>query len=228
MAEPVKRSYNSPRRREQAVATRAEILAAAQQLFEQRGYSATTMAEIAAKAGVALKTVYLGFESKSGILRALWNRLLRGDDADAPVAVRDWYREVLEERDPERKLRLNARNARAVKERVGTLLEIIRGAAATDPATGALWERIQKEFYGNQRAVIETLAERQALRPGLDVDTATDLMWTLNHPALWGLLVGQRGWTAERFEAWLGDAFCSQLLGLPAQVALNEPAPGQA
>ncbi len=80
-----KRSYDSPRRREQAAATRRDILAAAQRLFEQQGYAATTMAEIAAEAGVALKTVYTAFETKSGVLRALWNLLLRGDEDDVPV-----------------------------------------------------------------------------------------------------------------------------------------------
>src|SRR6266545_7667976 len=113
MAEPVKtkRSYHSPRRREQAAATRREILEAAQRLFEREGYAATTMAAIAAEANVALKTVYVAFESKSGVLRALWNLRLRGGEGDAPVSERPWYREVLEEQDPERQLRLTARNS---------------------------------------------------------------------------------------------------------------------
>ena len=88
MAEPVKptRRYDSPRRREQASATRSDILAAAQRLFERQGYAATTMAAIAAEAGVALKTVYVAFETKSGVLRALWHLLLRGDDEDGRSA----------------------------------------------------------------------------------------------------------------------------------------------
>src|SRR3954453_3994972 len=117
MAERVKskRRYDSPRRREQAAATRREILQAAQRLFENQGFAVTTMAAIAAEAGVALKTVYVAFETKSGVLRALWNLLLRGDEGDAPIAEREWYREVVEERDPERQLRLVARNSRIVK-----------------------------------------------------------------------------------------------------------------
>ena len=119
MAEPVKpkRRYNSPRRREQAAATRRSILDAAQRLFERQGYAATTMEAIAAEAGVALKTVYVVFETKSGLLRALWDLRLKGDEDDAPVAERQWYLEVIEEPDPERQLRLNARNARVVKLR---------------------------------------------------------------------------------------------------------------
>src|SRR5919107_5919612 len=128
MAEDVKqkRRYDSSRRREQAAGTRRQILRAAQRLFERDGYAATTMAAIAAEAGVATKTVYLGFETKSGVLRALWNLRLRGDLEDVPVPERSWYQEVLDEPDPERKLRLNARNSRAVKERVGPLLRVLR------------------------------------------------------------------------------------------------------
>src|SRR5262245_50862304 len=100
MAERVKtRRYESRRRREQAAATRQEILDAAQRLFERQGYAATTMAAIAAEAGVALKTVYVAFETKSGLLRALWHLLLRGDEEDVPIPERPWYREVLAEPD---------------------------------------------------------------------------------------------------------------------------------
>src|SRR5205807_7363455 len=109
MAERVKpkRAYNSPRRQEQAASTRSSILDAAQRLFEEHGYAATTMEAIAAEAGVALKTVYVAFETKSGLLRALWHLLLRGDEDDAAVGERSWYREVVEEPDPEQQLRLN-------------------------------------------------------------------------------------------------------------------------
>src|SRR5215831_20320428 len=100
MPEPVKppkRAYNSPRRRQQADATRREILDAARRLFEQQGYAATTMGAIASEAGVALKTVYVAFETKSGVLRALWHVLLRGEEDSTPIAEQTWYRAVLEE-----------------------------------------------------------------------------------------------------------------------------------
>src|SRR3954452_6315255 len=164
MADGVKtRRYDSPRRREQAAATRRQILDAARRLFERHGYAATTMAAIAAEAGVALKTVYVAFETKSGVLRALWNLSLRGGEGDAPVAERAWYREVLEEPDPERQLRLNARNSRMGKERIGAVIEVIRTAAPTDPDIQALWERIQTEYHANQRGVVDSLGKATKL-----------------------------------------------------------------
>ncbi len=216
MAERVKtRPYNSPRRREQAAATRVEILQAAQRLFERHGYAATTMAAIAAEAGVALKTVYVAFETKSGVLRALWHLLLRGDQDDAPIPERRWYQEVLAEPDPERQLRLTAHNSRIVKQRAAALMAVIHSAAPADPDIDALWSRIQSDFYGILRSIVESLHSRQALRPGLDVARASDLMWMLNHPDLWQLLVVQRGWTPEEHEQWFADTVCAQLLARP-------------
>jgi hypothetical protein len=146
------------------------------------------------------------------VLLALWHLLLRGDQADAPVAQRSWYIEVLEEPDPERQVHLTARNSRRVKQRAAALMGVIRSAAPTDPDIDALWSRIQSDFYDNQRAIVETLHERGALRRGLDAARASDILWTLNHPDLWHLLVGERGWTPEQWERWFRDTAIEQLL----------------
>jgi AcrR family transcriptional regulator len=214
MAEHVKpkRQYNSPRRREQAAATRMGILEAAQRLLESQGYVTTTMEAIADEAGVALKTVYVTFGTKSGLLRALWDLLLKGDQDEAAVAERPWYRAILEEQDAERKLRLTARNSCDVKVRIGGLLRVIRDAAAVDADIAALWSLIQSDFYENQRTIVESLDDTNGLRVDLDVARATDILWTLNHPDLWLLLVGTRGWTRDEFEQWFGDTACAQLL----------------
>ena len=207
-----KRPYESPRRQAQADATRRDILSAAQRLFEANGYPATTMAEIAKEAGVALKTVYLAFQTKSGLLRTLWNLLLRGDETDRPIAERDWYRAVLEEQDPERQLRLNARNSTAGKQRISAILEVIRTAAAVDPEVSTLWRRIQSDYRANQGAIVERLRERGHLKPRLDPQRATDILWTINHPNTWQLLVVDRRWTPAQYERWTGDLACQELL----------------
>ena len=211
MADRVRRRYESPRRRAQADATKRDILAAAQRLFERQGYASTTMAAIAAEAGVALKTVYLAFETKGGVLRAVWNALLRGGD-DRPIDEHAWYREVLAEPDPHRRLELNARNSTQGKLRVSAIAEVIREAAPADEEIGALWSRIQAEYRVNQRAVVEPLAERGQLADGLDVERAADILWTINHPNTWQLLVTQRGWTPDEYERWTADAARAQLL----------------
>lgn len=214
MADDVKgaRTYRSPRRERQAATTRVEIVRAAQRLFEAHGYAATTMAAIAGEADVSLKTVYLAFDTKARLLRAVWDMALKGDPADAPVAERPWYVAVLEEPDPERKLRRLAQASCVVKGRIAVLLRVIRDAAPSDEEIGALWELIQSDFHANQGAVVATLDRAGALAAGLDAGRATDILWTLNHPDVWLLLVEDRGWSPEQFEAWLGDTAIEQLL----------------
>ena len=120
------------------------------------------MAAIAAEAGVAQKTVYLAFETKSGLLRALWHLLLRGDERPEPVGERVWFRECSRSPTPSasccspRATRARSRSAR------GALMEVIRGAASLDPEIGRLWDRIQADFYDNQRSIVESLERRIA------------------------------------------------------------------
>ena len=217
MSEPVKarRRYESPRRREAAAATRRAIIDAARRRFEADGYSATSIAAIAADAGVSAATIYVAFETKGNLLRAVWHLQLRGDRDEVPVAEQPWYREVMDAPDAATQVHLNARNSRRVKERIGRLIEAIRGAAAVDAEAAELWARIEQDFHANQRDIVESIAAKGALAPHLDVETAADIMWTLNHPSVHRLLVG-RGWSPERYERWLEDAFRTQILGLPA------------
>ena len=105
-----------------------------------------------------------------------------------------------------------ARNSREVKLRIGAVIKVIHAAAAVDPDIEELWDRIQTDFHANQRAILENLAERNALAPGLDVDRAADVLWTINHPHLWQLLVEERGWSPESYEGWCADLACAQLL----------------
>jgi AcrR family transcriptional regulator len=207
-----RRSYDSPRRREQAAATRGAVIAAAREFFERDGYAATSVAAIAKAAQVTPRTVYLGFETKAGLLRAVWNRALRGERDEAPVAEHRWFQEVLDEPDPERALRLNARNSRRFKERSTRLLQIVRDAAALEPEIAELWERIQLEYHANQLAVVRSLGPR-ALRRGLGERRAADIIWSLNHPNTWIQLNVLRGWTPAQYERWVGDTSCQQLLG---------------
>ena len=88
-------------------------------------------------------------------------------------------------------------------------------AASLAHLVAALWGRIQTEFHANQRVIVESLESKHALAPGLDVDGATDVLWTINHPNVWQLLVGERGWTPDRWERWSADLACAQLLGHP-------------
>jgi AcrR family transcriptional regulator len=209
-----RRGYESPRRREQAAETRRKILDAAEQLFSANGYTATAMPAIAAQAGVALKTVYLAFGTKAGVLHALWDIRIGGDDQPIPVVDRPWYRQLLAGEDPHLLVRAAARQSRVVKERAGDVLRILHQAAVTDSALAELWDRIETEFRAILAGVAERLDALGSLAAGVDITTATDLLWTLNHPDTWQLLVQGCGWTADRYEQWVGATLSAQLLGI--------------
>jgi AcrR family transcriptional regulator len=206
------RRYTSPRRRAQAEATRAEILRAAQRLLERDVYAATTVAAVADEAGVALKTVYVAFGTKGGLLRALWNVLLRGDADNVPMGERPWYRALLAEPDPGARLDRLAAGSRAVKDRAGPLMSVIRDGAAVDDDVADLWARIEREFRDLLAPVAATFAEEGVLREGVDEERGADLLWALNHPDVWRLLVRVRGWSADEYEIWLAGAFRRELL----------------
>ena len=206
-----RRRYESPRRREQAAATRLAILEAAERLFAVGGYAGTSVGEIAEAAGVALKTVYAVFGTKAEVLRALWNLRMRGDEEPVPLAERAWFRETIDESDPALRLALLARNARTVRERTGVLPEVVQQAAPLDEQIAELWERFQREFYERgMRTIAKTLARDGVL--SVDLKTATDILWTLTHPNLYLLLVHRRGWKPGAYERWLTDTLRTQLL----------------
>ena len=214
MASDVKsRSYVSPRRTAQAAETRRAILEASLRLFEEGGYTSTSVPSVAAEANVAVKTVYLAFETKAGLLRAVWEARLGGDEEAIPVLERSWFREVTAERDPVRKLRLVAAQSHRVKTSSGALLEVIRTAAVTDPEIATLWRDIEAKLLRVQRAIVDQLDETKSLAPGLTKREAADVLWTLNHPTVWHLLVRERRWSPTRYETWLHGAFCLHLLG---------------
>ena len=189
------------------------IIDAARRRFEEAGYAATTVPSVAAAAGVAVKTVYLAFETKAGLLRAVWEARLGGDEEAVPVLERMWFRELTAEADPAGKLQLLAAQSRRVKAATGPLLEVIRTAAATDPDIAVLWADIEAKLLRVQRAVVDQLDALGALEPFLGVEEATDILWTLNHPTVWQLLVRQRGWSPARYQEWIFEAFCRSLLG---------------
>jgi hypothetical protein len=115
-------------------------------------------------------------------------------------------------------VRAAARQSRVTKEHAGEVLRIIRQAAVTEPALADLWDRIETEFRAILAGVAERLDALGSLAPGIDATSATDLLWTLNHPDTWQLLVRGCGWSPDRYEQWVGETLSAQLLGISPQL----------
>jgi len=204
------RRYRSPRRDAQAANTRAEIANAGHRLFVAQGYVRTTLADIADAAGVAVPTVKSIYGTKRAVLLAALERAIKGGDDPTPVADLEWYRAILEEPDPRRQLRLQADQSRGAKSRIAPLIEVIKGAATSDPEINELWTRMRGEFHDNQRRLIKALQHKGRLRQGLTEKRATDLLVAFND--VYYLLVVQQGWTVGQYERWLATTLIEQLL----------------
>jgi AcrR family transcriptional regulator len=207
-----KRVYDSSLRKQQASQTRMRILDAAQRLFAERGYAASTVEAIAAAAGVAVDTVYAAFGSKRGVLQALLNVRVGGDEAELDLLARAGPRAVQREPDQRAQLAAFAADVSAILERARPVDDIIRGAAAVDPEIASLRSGAQAYRYGNIRQLVSWLAEKGPLRDGLSLDDAAAIAWTMTSPEVHGLLRVARGWSAERYAAWSAQSLARILL----------------
>ncbi|GEL19391.1 TetR/AcrR family transcriptional regulator [Pseudonocardia asaccharolytica] len=211
MAGSVKRRrYRSTIPRGQA---RAAVLAAAGRLFAERGFQATSIEDIAAAAGVARPTVFTAVGGKSVILKEVVDIALAGDEEEVAVSDRPWFREMIDQPDPRRMLRLHARNIRTMYERVaGVYCAVEAAAAAADPEAGALWETLQAQRLAGSRTVAAALTGKATLRAGYDEEAVTDTLWSLGAPMIYRKVVLERGWSPQRYEEWIADALCRMFL----------------
>jgi AcrR family transcriptional regulator len=205
------KSYNSPLREEQARRTRERILDAARKTFRDRGYGATTLADIAKMAGVAEPTVRATFKTKPNLVEHLLRLAIRGDDNEAQLQDRETFQEILTAADPDTLLDRHADLATTVHSRSWDVLEIARGAAASDPAIAEIYEQRPQARRKNQRAIARRLDELGALPHETSVETATDLLWLYTSHEIYRMLVIERKWSTDGYRAWLRAATASLL-----------------
>jgi len=208
MAVKTRRSYNSPQREEQANATRARIVAAAGELFAERGFAAVTMEGIARGAGVALATVYLYFPGKAAIVAAMAEEITAATDLSVEHVER--------ESDPVRQLRIGAGIIRRLNERSWLVADILRSAHGGDEGLASIWAVWQQRHLAAIQRGIAALHARGALRQGLGLDEAIDAFYALTGTDVYRTLVRERGWSPDRYERWLFRLSCTELLGTTA------------
>jgi len=190
------------------------VIEAATRAFLAHGYAGATIPRIAAAAGVAVETVYRSAAGKAGLLEAAVQAALAGGVARADVDVdeRPAIRAVIVETDPRRQLAAYAASQPGVWSRVGPLLRVLDAAAASDEALQALRDQHAEFRLTGLRRFAALLAERGGLRPGLTVDRATDIIWTVCAQANYDSLVRARGWSHDEYRAWLTDTLTAHLL----------------
>ena len=193
---------------------RAAVVDAARTLFLERGYAATTIEAISDLADVPPATVYRLFRSKRGILKALLDVSIVGDDETVPLADRPHIRSLLADPDPTMQLAGFVAVTVEVNSRTAPIYRILASAASSDPEVAVLFDELTRQRQEGQRAIARSLARAEALRPDLRERDAADLIHALMSPEVFRLLVVDRDWNPERYERWLTGVLVDQLLAV--------------
>ncbi|WP_194909294.1 TetR/AcrR family transcriptional regulator [Catenulispora rubra] len=192
-------------RQRQALATKQQIAEAARALFAERGYVATTITAIAETADIPVPTIYSAFGNKAAILKDILKRVV------ATLNVSRQHEQARDDPDPARGLRRLAGLQREQFEAMYDVMTVTTEAVRVDPEIAEELRRIMASRERGFRRHIEAIAPH--LAPGTTVDDALDVYITLVLPEIYHSLVLERGWSPDRYEAWLADNFVHQLLG---------------
>lgn len=209
---PPRRPYRSRLRAEQASGTRDSVLSAAEVLFLQKGWIATTIAGIATKAGVSKETIYTAFGTKTAILRELIERAVRGASPGTPLIQQAEIQLLQEVTDQARQIDIFASGVAEVLERVAPLMDVARVAAQTDEAMADLYRTLQRGRRRNLEWFAEALVSNGSLRSGMTPDAAGTELWRLASPELFLLIRRVEGVSQQEYVEWLAKALKLLLL----------------
>jgi AcrR family transcriptional regulator len=203
------RPYDVTSRRESAARNRAAIIAACRELLFRDGYHRMTVRSVADRAGVSPETIYKTFGGKPGLMKALWDVTLAGDDLPVAIADRPQMHEVRSAREPAEKLRLWVGFVAAANRRLAALYGLL---AQAGPEVTQMLATTQQERLTGVRALVTHLADSGLLAAGRDPATAADACWALTGPRLFLDLTTDRGWQLDRYEDWLIRMLTANLL----------------
>lgn len=209
---PRKRAYRSEVRKAGADETRRAILTAARKALVAKGYGALRMDRVAKDAGVALDTVYAAVGTKPKLVRLLIETAISGADVALPPEERDYVQRIRAEPSAAGKLAVYARALALIHVRLAPLVHALQAAASEHPRLGALWREISERRHRNMNLLASELVATGELRSELDPDEVADALWALGAPETFMLLTRDRGWSAERFGAWLEKSWKRLLL----------------
>jgi AcrR family transcriptional regulator len=205
----VKRPYDASRRQAQARETRAAIVRAAHDLFLANGYGGTTVADVASAAGVSPETVYGAFGSKAGLLHRVWDVTVGGDDDEVLLHERPDVLAMRAEPDLRKRLAMHAAFFTRISYRIVPFTQMVQAASGHEPAAAEMLEEMGRQRYEGMGVMASAAAATGQL--GVSEQECRDVMWTTTDGDLWHRLVQQRGWSDERFAAWLAHLWVQVL-----------------
>ncbi|HST26730.1 MAG TPA: helix-turn-helix domain-containing protein [Gaiellaceae bacterium] len=198
-----RRAYRAPQREAAASRTRETIVRTSRELFEARGWAATTMRSVADQAGVSLKTVEALFGTKATLLRAAVDYAIRGDVDPLPMPQRETVARIERAATATAMLDLHAEHLRRINERSARIAWVVEQAAAGDPVVEALWSELNRNRTYAVNWATTQLLSKPGRRAGLrrrDVEAA---FWVALDWGTYRTLTQHAGLTADDYQAWL-------------------------
>jgi AcrR family transcriptional regulator len=208
----VKRAYDGSRRTAATRATQQAVVDGARRLFLEQGYPATTVAQIADESGVPQATLYRLFGSKRAILKALMDVAFGGDDEPTEFQHRPEVQAAFGADDPGKMLDAFAHLLRGVMHRAGALQHVLATSAVVDEEAAEMLHMVRRQRHTGQSRIVRELARRKVLPLGLTQAAAADIAYTVMSPEVYRILTVERGWSDDRYEAWLARTLRAQLL----------------
>ncbi|MDO7867221.1 TetR/AcrR family transcriptional regulator [Nocardioides jiangxiensis] len=200
------RAYDNTGRAERALVTRGQILDTALGLLLDGGYAAMTVASLAAAAGVSPQTVYNSVGGKPAVVKAVYDRLLAGDEAEVAMSDRPEFQALFAATDRSAFVAAYAAWVRVVLERVAPLLGALLAHGA-DASLADFVATIERERYTGTTQAMTGLRTRLGLPEHVVGERGfarlVDAVWALNAPDAYDRLVRRSGWTSSEYEAWL-------------------------
>ncbi|NUR90331.1 MAG: helix-turn-helix transcriptional regulator [Nonomuraea sp.] len=203
------------KRAERSRRTREKVVEAARDLFVAQGYGATSLQEVADRAGVAVQTVYFVFGNKRTLFKDVVDTSIAGDGEPVATMDREWFRGACAEPTAAGQVRAPVHGTREILGRVAPIMPLIAAASATDPEIAAQWPDGPDPRHTVQYAAAEALVRKPDVRPGLSVETAADLLYGLLSPQLYLIFVRDRGWSPDAWEEWARTTLTAQLCAGP-------------
>lgn len=214
MSAPVKtrRPYRSSVREQRARANREAILQAARRGFLADGYPRTSIASIAAEAGVSEDLIYVLFKSKRRLLVEVLNFAVTGDVDSPRVLEQEGPRAVRNETDQRRQISMFAHDIAHRVDRARPMDDVMRSAAVVDDAVAEKYRSMQATRMDNITQFIRWVAANGPLRDGVAEPEAAATAWALAGSDMHRMLVDGLGWDVQRYADWLQRTLEAALL----------------
>ena len=201
------RPQKRPLRRAQTALTEQRILAAATELFLADGYLATTLEDVASRAQVGARTVYVRFGTKAALFKRVVDVAIVGDTEPVDVLGRDWMQLALTAPTAAERIAAGAAAGRQIMERTGALFAVAQQAAAVEPLIAGFWQQGREQSRYTQQVFWTRMAQDGLLDPAVDLAWLIDTASILGAAETYLLTTRLTGWDLDAYQDWLAVTF---------------------